>query len=211
MSWCISVSAVGSLREEIKPGDICIPDQFIDRTKNRKSTFFGNGIVAHVPFADPFCLVLSSNLKEVAENNINDNLSVHFGGTYLCMEGPAFSTRAESKIYRQFGADIIGMTNLPEAKLAREAEMSYATLAMVTDYDCWRSENSNVDIEEILKTLSKNTENAKKVVAGIALKAPSLIQPNSIKNVLATSIITPKEALAENTKTNLKAIIGKYL
>ncbi|MGH7895157.1 MAG: S-methyl-5'-thioadenosine phosphorylase, partial [Candidatus Binatia bacterium] len=159
--WVLAVSAVGSLREEIHPGHVVVPDQFIDRTRSRmaESTFFGRGIVAHVQFADPFCAPLSRALAAAARGQ---GATVHEGGVYVCIEGPHFSTRAESHLYRSWGAHVIGMTNLQEAKLAREAEMSYATLALVTDYDCWHVSHASVTVEQIIRNLQKNAEAAHK-------------------------------------------------
>jgi len=157
----LSISAVGSLREDIEPGHVVVPDQFIDRTKGRISTFFGDGIVAHVSFADPFCPILSERAASAAAQA---GATVHRGGTYVCMEGPQFSTRAESHMYRSWGGDVIGMTNLQEAKLAREAEICFATLALATDYDCWRSGEATVEIEEVLAILAANSELAKRTV-----------------------------------------------
>ncbi|MEC7983729.1 MAG: S-methyl-5'-thioadenosine phosphorylase, partial [Myxococcota bacterium] len=153
VEWIISISAVGSLQEEIVPGHVVVIDQFIDRTKNRASTFFGNGIVAHIAFGDPVCSSLRSYLLEAAKET---DATVHDGGTYVCMEGPAFSTRAESNLYRSWGAKVIGMTNIPEAKLAREAEISYATLAMSTDYDCWHEGHDDVTVEQVIAVVKAN-------------------------------------------------------
>src|SRR5262249_2189075 len=159
--WVVAVSAVGSLREEIEPGHVVVPDQFIDRTRSRteESTFFGHGVVAHVQFADPVCPNLSRALIAAARG---EGATVHAGGTYVCMEGPHFSTRAESHLYRSWGAQVIGMTNLQEAKLAREAELCFATLALATDYDCWNIAHADVQIEEILKQLDANVEMARR-------------------------------------------------
>src|SRR5262244_1802206 len=159
----ISASAVGSLKEELKPLDIVLPDQFFDRTRHRASTFFGNGIAAHAGFADPVCRDLCDVLEETARTAI-DGITVHRGGTYLCMEGPAFSTRAESQVYRSWGMDIIGKTNLQEAKLAREAEICYATLALVTDYDCWHPGHDAVSVETVIEYLNKNVRNAQTIM-----------------------------------------------
>jgi 5'-methylthioadenosine phosphorylase len=211
-TWCLSVSAVGSLKEEYQPGHVVVPDQFIDRTKHRPSTFFGDGVVAHVPFASPVCPVLSKLVLESAVNlaPLGDS-AAHSGGTYLAMEGPLFSTRAESRMYRAWGANIIGMTNLPEAKLAREAEISYATAAMVTDYDCWRSESDDVDVSEIMQTLQANTALAKRIIVNVAKRVATLKQPEFISNALATAILTPKENISEAVKGRLNPILKKYL
>src|SRR5204863_512333 len=166
----ISVSAVGSLREEIAPGHVVIPDQAIDRTTQRPSTFFGRGIVAHVSLADPFCKDISERLANAATE---EGATVHRGGTYLCMEGPQFSTRAESHLYRSWGAAIIGMTNLQEAKLAREAEMCFATLALATDYDCWNEAAGDVEIEDVLRVLAANVDLARRTVGRVAAALPA--------------------------------------
>jgi len=210
--WCLGVGAVGSLKEEIKPGDMVVPDQFIDRTRDRESTFFGKGIVAHVAFAKPFCPVLREKLLIASRIACKKaGVGCHDGGTYICMEGPAFSTRAESELYRSWGGSVIGMTNLTEAKLAREAEIAYATLAMATDYDCWRSEEEEVNVAEILRVLQANSELSKGIIAALA---PLLagIEPSAIaKNALATAIITDKTAISNDVKARLQPIIGKYL
>lgn len=207
VEWIIAVSAVGSMREEIKPGDIVIPHQFFDRTKGRISTFFGNGIVAHVEFADPICL----NLAEILYNSTKElGIPVHNGGTYICIEGPQFSTRAESMIYRRWGVDVIGMTNIPEAKLAREAEICYATLALATDYDCWHETEEDVTVEAILETLKKNVSNAKAIIK----KAVSKIPPErecKCAEALRYAIITDRNAIPERTKKDLEPLIGRYL
>lgn len=209
---CLSISAVGSLCEEYKPGDVVIPDQLIDRTQQRKNTFFGEGIVAHVSFADPYCPEFSSLLHQVSLSlSAKENKAVHWGGTYLCMEGPAFSTRAESELYRSWGAKLIGMTALPEAKLAREAEMSYATLALVTDYDCWRTSSSDVEIAEILKIMGSNVNFAKKIISGLAIKIKDIEQRKSISSALENAIVTPRELWPQEKVFQLKAILKKYL
>lgn len=203
----IAVSAVGSLREEIAPGHLVVPDQFIDRTRGRISTFFGNGIVAHVGFGDPVCPVLSAALVEGANRA---GAVVHPRGTYVCMEGPLFSTRAESELYRSWGAQIIGMTNLQEAKLAREAEICFATLALATDYDCWRVGTEEVAIEEVLAVLSANVAMAKKVVHDVA---PAL-RPNpgcGCGHALAHAIITDRARIPAKVKRDLAPIIGRYV
>jgi 5'-methylthioadenosine phosphorylase len=203
----VSVSAVGSLKEAIKPLDIVIPDQFVDRTNRaRKSTFFGNGISAHIAFAEPVCPILSKLLYEEA---MLLKLPVKMGGTYLNMEGPAFSTKAESNLYRSWGMDIIGMTNMPEAKCAREAEICYATLAIVTDYDCWH-ESEGVSIDMIIQNLLKNVENAKKILKGIIPKIPS-VRDCVCENALKDAIVTSPEAITEAVKKRLDIIIGRYI
>ncbi len=211
-SYCLSISAVGSLCEEYKPGDIVIPDQLIDRTQQRKNTFFGQGIVAHVAFADPFCPEFSKLLQQVSlQLSGKENKEVHFGGTYICMEGPAFSTRAESELYRSWGAKLIGMTALPEAKLAREAEISYAALALVTDYDCWRTSSSDVEISEIIKIMSSNVIFAKKIVSALAAKIKDIEQRKSISSALENAIVTPRELWPQEKVLQLKAILKKYI
>lgn len=203
----ISVSAVGSLKEDIKPLDFVVPDQFVDRTKSRTCTFFDGGIVAHVAFAEPISPELSQILIETCREL---KLTVHSGGTYLNMEGPQFSTKAESKLYRSWGMDIIGMTNLTEAKLAREAEISYATLAAVTDYDCWYESHESVTVDMIIQNLNKNVENAKKILKHAI---PKVAQLNSFSaaNALQYAIITPKELIPEGKKKELEILIGKYI
>ncbi len=207
--WCISVSAVGSLQEEAAPGEVVVPNQFIDRTKVRPSTFFGDGIVAHVAFATPFCPVLRKVLLEVARARATAHQTkAHDGGTYVCMEGPAFSTRAESRMYRELGGTIIGMTNLPEAKLAREAEIAYATLAMVTDYDCWRSDTDDVDVTKIIATLHKNSALAKEIIQATVPKLKQLEPSKLASEALKTAIITAPENISERVLEKLKPIIG---
>jgi 5'-methylthioadenosine phosphorylase len=203
----ISVSAVGSLQPEIAPGDLVVPDQFIDRTSKRPSTFFGNGIVAHVTFADPFCKDLSTKLVDAARD---EGARVHDGGTYLCMEGPQFSTRAESKLYRSWGAAVIGMTNLQEAKLAREAEICFGTLALATDYDCWNESADDVDIEHVLAVLKQNVDLAQRTIRRVAA---SLDRPRSCScaSALKDAIITERSQISKKIRADLKPIIGKYL
>ena len=203
----ISASAVGSLREELRPLDIVFPDQFIDRTFNRTATFFGNGIVAHVAFAHPICeplrLLTASSAEQVGA-------SVHRGGTYVCMEGPQFSTLAESNLYRSWGAHVIGMTNLQEAKLAREAEICYTTMALVTDYDCWHPAHDAVTVEMIIQNLVQNARTAQQVVAA-AVAAYSGVRNCQCGSALATAIITRPEAVPAKVKHDLAPIIGKYV
>lgn len=203
----ISVSAVGSLKEELKPLDIVIPDQLIDRTRQRSSTFFGDGIVAHVGFADPFCPVLSGVLHRSAQAV---GATVHRGGTCVVMEGPAFSTRAESFMYRSWGADIIGMTALPEAKLAREAEICYATLACITDYDCWHESEEDVTVEMVVANLSKNVATSKDILRSILSDIPSR-RDCLCSDALKDSIITSPDRAPSETKKRLQPIVGKYL
>jgi 5'-methylthioadenosine phosphorylase len=203
----ISASAVGSLKYEYKPLDIVVPDQFFDRTKGRISTFFGRGLVAHVAFAHPLCADLSTVAADSAESV---GAAVHRGGTYVNMEGPQFSTLAESKLYRGWGMDVIGMTNLQEAKLAREAEICYATLALVTDYDCWHPDHDSVTVELIVANLMQNAATAKKTIAEAVGRIDG---PRSCacKDALATAIITRPEHVPEQTKRDLAPIVGKYM
>lgn len=203
----ISASAVGSLREEMKPLDLVFPDQFIDRTFNRHATFFGSGIVAHVGFAHPVCDRLRKITATCAEQA---GATVHRDGTYVCMEGPQFSTLAESKLYRSWGADIIGMTNLQEAKLAREAEICYTTMALVTDYDCWHPDHDAVTVEMIIENLTQNAKMAQQVIAR-AVEAYRGPRDCGCGSALATAIITRPEAVPVDVKIDLAPIIGKYV
>ncbi len=203
----ISVSAVGSLQPQIAPGHLVVPDQFIDRTSKRPSTFFGNGIVAHVTFADPLCKDLSGQLVNAARA---EGAHVHAGGTYLCMEGPQFSTRAESNLYRQWGADVIGMTNLQEAKLAREAEICFGTLALATDYDCWNESAADVEIDHVLKILQQNVALAQKTIGRVIAALPET-RSCSCASALKNAIITERSQIPKKIRANLKPIIGKYL
>ena len=203
----ISASAVGSLREDLRPLDIVFPDQFIDRTFNRHATFFGNGIVAHVGFAHPFCEPLRLMAAGAAERV---GARAHRGGTYVCMEGPQFSTLAESNLYRSWGAHIIGMTNLQEAKLAREAEICYTTMALVTDYDCWHPDHDTVTVEMIIRNLTQNAKTAQQVIAE-AIGAYAGRQHCQCGKALATAIITRADAVPAATKRDLAPIIGKYV
>jgi 5'-methylthioadenosine phosphorylase len=203
----LSVSAVGSLKEEHKPLEFVIPDQFFDRTRGRISTFFGNGIVAHITFADPVCPQLSDLMESSCRVA---HVTGKKGGTYLCMEGPAFSTRAESNVYRQWGMDVIGMTNLQEAKLAREAEICYVTLAMVTDYDCWHEAHDAVTVETVLANLLRNAENAQTVVRE-AVKSMPETRSCSCGSALKHAILTSRDAITEPAKNKLGLLIDKYL
>lgn len=207
VEFVLAVGAVGSLQKEIRPGDVVVPNQFIDRTRGRKSTYFGEGIVAHVGFADPVCAALSGAIAEAAHE---DGAYVHKGGTYLCMEGPMFSSRAESNLYRQWGAQIIGMTNLTEAKLAREAELCFATLALSTDYDCWNTEHADVEIGEILRILKENTARAQRIVRGVAKRLPDE-RDCPCGSALAHAIITDPKVIPGRTRRALAPLIGKYL
>lgn len=212
VQWCIAVSAVGSLAEDVAPGDIFIADQLIDRTKGRESTFFGRGVVAHVPFADPYCPVLREVLYDAArEIGAHCSYTTHFGGSFVCMEGPAFSTRAESKLYRSFGARIIGMTALPEAKLAREAEISYATLALVTDYDCWKDDEAAVDAAKAMATMRRNSQNAKNILAHAVQALTSRSPSDLAAKALSHAILTDPGHINPETRQELEPIIGKYL
>ena len=204
----LSISAVGSLKEEHKPTDFVIPDQFIDRTFARNATFFGEGVVGHVAFADPVCsLVVDTFAKACAEVGVVGKR----GGTYVCIEGPQFSTRAESRLYRSWGADVIGMTNLQEAKLAREAELSYATLAMVTDYDCWYEGHDDVTVEQVIAVMHQNSDNAQKVVAAAVRLMPEDLSSSPAQSAAKFAIMTDRGSIPEVTKEKLKVLFGKYL
>ena len=206
--WVVAVSAVGSLREEIAPGHVVVPDQFIDRTRGRRSTFFGGGIVAHVQFADPVCPVLSGALATAARG---EGATVHAGGVYLCMEGPQFSTRAESHLYRSWGAHVIGMTNLQEAKLAREAEICYATMALVTDYDCWHETAESVSVEQIFGYLKANAEMAQRILRLAVPRAAARKRDCPCSNALQFAIVTDRAQIPAEIKRKLAPIIGKYI
>ena len=207
VEWIVSASAVGSLREDFKPLDLVVPSQFFDRTKGRVSTFVGNGIVAHVAFAHPFCPRLSDLTFTAATGA---GATVHRGGTYVCMEGPQFSTIAESQFYRSAGFDIIGMTNLQEAKLAREAEICYSTLALVTDYDCWHPDHDSVTVDMIVSNLMQNARTAQQVIASVVERLPIERTCDCVR-ALATAIITRPEAISSAAKARLRPLIGKYI
>jgi 5'-methylthioadenosine phosphorylase len=207
VEYILSASAVGSLKEEYKPLDIVVPDQFIDRTRGRISTFFGAGLVAHVGFAHPFCKILSGI---AAESGNGSGATVHSGGTYVCMEGPQFSTLAESKLYRSWGADIIGMTNLQEAKLAREAEICYSTIALVTDYDCWHPDHDNVTVDMIIANLTQNAKTAQFMIAAAVDPRP-YVRTSECASAVKLALITRPHAVPLETRTNLAPIVGKYL
>lgn len=207
VEWILSASAVGSLKEEYRPLDIVVPDQFLDRTRSRISTFFGRGLAAHVAFARPVCPVLTGLAYDAS---VAAGARVHRGGTYVCMEGPQFSTLAESRLYRSWGMDVIGMTNLQEAKLAREAEICYATLALVTDYDCWHEGHDEVTVDMVIANLMQNAVTAQRVVAGAVVGLP-VERRCECASALATAIITRPEAIPEETKRALEPIIGKYI
>ncbi|MGH9398671.1 MAG: S-methyl-5'-thioadenosine phosphorylase [Terriglobia bacterium] len=203
----VSLSAVGSLREDFKPMDMVIPDQFFDRTQGRISTFFGGGLAVHVSFANPFCPTVQETLEAAC---VGARVNCHRGGTYVCMEGPAFSTKAESNTYRAWGMDIIGMTNLQEAKLAREAEICYATLAMVTDYDCWHEAHDAVTVDQVYEYLQRNAQNAQEI---IRLSVRALPRDRTCKcgSALAHAFITDRKKVAPAIKKKLALLVGKYL
>jgi 5'-methylthioadenosine phosphorylase len=207
VSHVISITAVGSLREDIRPLDIVIPDQFYDRTKNRKSTFFGGGLVAHIAFADPVCPDLSSLLHEAAAEA---GLTTRNGGTLLCIEGPAFSTRSESALYRRWGMDIIGMTSFQEAKLSREAEICYAAVALVTDYDCWHEDEKDVTAAAVVENLRKNISNAKRVIQSVI---PNISETRTCicASALDRAIMSTPDTIPRETRTKLDLLVNKYL
>ena len=207
VEWVVSASAVGSLKHEYRPLDIVIPDQFLDRTRGRISTFFGDGLVAHIPFAHPICAALADMAADVCGAS---GARTHRGGTYVCMEGPQFSTLAESRLYQSWGMDIIGMTNLQEAKLSREAEMCYVTLALVTDYDCWHPDHDQVTVELIVQNLLHNAETAQRVVKALVERLPE-DRTCGCATALASAIITRPEAVPAATRQRLAPIVGKYL
>jgi 5'-methylthioadenosine phosphorylase len=208
--WILSVSAVGSLQPELRPLDMVVPDQFIDRTHQRPLTFFGEGAVAHVGVADPFCEALSSLMADVGEGLMPEGRRLHRGGTYLCMEGPAFSTRAESELYRQWGCHVIGMTNHSEARLAREAEMAYATLAMVTDYDCWHEEHDAVTVEMVIDNLQANANLAKQIVLEAARRLAELRPSSKAHQALRHALMTPKEQVPTATRRRVDLLTRPY-
>ncbi|NOT44282.1 MAG: S-methyl-5'-thioadenosine phosphorylase [Acidobacteria bacterium] len=207
VDFILSASAVGSLREDYRPLDIVVPDQFIDRTRGRVSTFFGRGLAAHVGFAHPFCRVLS---RIAIDSGRHVGATVHEGGTYLCMEGPQFSTLAESRLYRTWGADIIGMTNLQEAKLAREAEICYTTLALVTDYDCWHPDHDSVTVDLIIANLTQNARTAQAIMAA-AVESLPVARTCECASALKYALITRPEAVSAQARTELAPLVGKYL
>jgi 5'-methylthioadenosine phosphorylase len=211
VEYLISASAVGSLQAEVKPLDLVLPDQFIDRTKSRVSTFFGEGIVGHIAFGDPICHQLAAVLADSIESLNLPSISLHKSGTYICMEGPAFSTKAESNMYRQLGGTIIGMTNLPEAKLAREAEIAYATLALATDYDCWHPDHDSVSVEMIIANLHKNAENAQRVIQETVRRIGANLFVSEAHSALKYAIITPLDKVPDSTKQKLELLLKKYL
>src|SRR5437016_9657919 len=200
----VSVSAVGSMKESLQPGQVVIPHQFLDQTKRRASTFFENGVVAHVAMADPVCPDVAEKLAQAVRKSGG---TVHVGGSYLCIEGPQFSTRAESMVYRQWGVDVIGMTNLPEAKLAREAELCYATMALVTDYDCWHTEHETVTVQGVIATLHRNVALSRQVIRTVA---PTLTghRPCACARALETAVLTPRHQIPAATRKRLSLLLG---
>ncbi|GGA13178.1 S-methyl-5'-thioadenosine phosphorylase [Okeania sp. KiyG1] len=211
VEYLISASAVGSLKEEIKPLDLVVVDQFIDRTKGRISTFFGEGIAAHITFENPTCPQLAKMLADAAESLNLSDINVHRSGTYLCMEGPAFSTKAESNLYRSWGATVIGMTNLPEAKLAREAEIAYATLALSTDYDCWHEEHESVTVDMVINNLRKNAVNAQKVIQETVRRLSENQFVSDSHSALKNAILTSLDQAPAKTKEKLELLLQKYI
>jgi 5'-methylthioadenosine phosphorylase len=211
VEYLLSASAVGSLQAEAKPLDMVVPDQFIDRTKNRDATFFGGGIVAHIGFGDPICPALAGVLGDaIASLNLPD-VTLHRSGTYVCMEGPAFSTKAESNLYRSWGGTVIGMTNLTEAKLAREAEIAYATLALVTDYDCWHPEHDSVTVEMIIGNLQLNAKNAQHVIQATVERLSKNPPESKAHRALKSAIFTPMDQIPKATQQKLAALLQNYL
>jgi 5'-methylthioadenosine phosphorylase len=207
VEYILSASAVGSLKEELKPLDIVVPDQFVDRTRGRISTFFGNGLVAHVGFAHPFCKTLSGIAYD---SGLAAGATIHKGGTYVCMEGPQFSTLAESNLYRSWGASIIGMTNLQEAKLAREAEICYTTIALVTDYDCWHPDHDSVTVDLIIANLTQNAKTAQQIIANAVAQLP-YARTCECASALKFALITRPDVVPMNTRTALAPLVAKYL
>ncbi len=210
VEYIISASAVGSLKAEVKPLDLVIPDQFIDRTKERIATFFGEGIVAHVAFGDPICPQLAEILGDAVASLNLPEVTLHRGGTYICMEGPAFSTKAESNLYRSWGATVIGMTNLTEAKLAREAEIAYATLALVTDYDCWHPDHDHVTVEMVIENLHHNAINAQKVIQETVRRLAANPPVSAAHSALKYAILTRLDSVPVATKEKLALLLKKY-
>ncbi|MBW4605185.1 MAG: S-methyl-5'-thioadenosine phosphorylase [Calothrix sp. FI2-JRJ7] len=211
VDYIISASAVGSLKEEVKPLDMVVPDQFIDRTRNRVSTFFGEGIVAHITFGDPVCQHLAKIVSDsITALNLAD-VTLHSGGIYVCMEGPAFSTKAESNLYRSWGATVIGMTNLQEAKLAREAEIAYATMALVTDYDCWHPDHDSVTVEMVVANLQRNAVNAQKVITEAVRRLSKEAPVSEAHSALKYAILTRLDQVPDATKQKLEVILKKYM
>ncbi|PSO88962.1 MAG: S-methyl-5'-thioadenosine phosphorylase [Cyanobacteria bacterium SW_5_48_44] len=211
VEYIISASAVGSLQEEVNPLDMVVTDQFIDRTRNRISTFFGEGIVAHIGFADPVCPHLAGVLADAIASLDLSEVTLHRSGTYVCMEGPAFSTQAESHLYRSWDATVVGMTNLPEAKLAKEAEIAYTTLALVTDYDCWHPQHDNVSVEMVIGNLQRNATNAQKVIQAAVQRLSDNPPASEAHSVLKYAILTPLDKAPAQTKEKLELLLKKYL
>jgi len=207
VEWILSASAVGSLKEELRPLDIVLPDQFYDRTKTRMSTFFGDGIVVHVSFAHPVCAQLADVVQQAGQDA---DVRIKRGGTYVCMEGPQFSTLAESNIYRKHGADLIGMTNLQEAKLAREAEICFATIALVTDYDCWHPQHDAVTVTEVIENLKKNGDNAQKIIRAAVKRLP-VNRTCKCGNALRHAILTDMKNVPDKTRQKLALLLKKYV
>ena len=208
--WILSVSAVGSLQEQYRPLDMVVPNQFIDRTHQRPLTFFGEGVVAHVTVADPYCAALSRILEDVGDSLMPEGRHLHRGGTYLCMEGPAFSTRAESELYRSWGCSVIGMTNHTEARLAREAEIAYATLAMVTDYDCWHTEHASVTVEMVIDNLHANAALAEEIVRAAAQRAGVQRPVSKAHQALRHALMTPVESVPAETRRKVDLLTAPY-
>ncbi len=208
--WILSPSAVGSLKEQIRPLDMVVPDQFIDRTHQRPLSFFSKGVVAHITMADPFCPTLSRVLAEEGESLMPEGRRLHRGGTYLAMEGPAFSTRAESNLYREWGCSIIGMTNHTEARLAREAEIAYASLSMATDYDCWHQDHESVSVDLVLDNLRANAELAQKIIVSVAEKIAELRPPSKAHHALKNALMTNKEKVSNETRAKINLFTRNY-
>lgn len=208
--YLLSVSAVGSLQMAAKPLDIVLPDQFIDRTRNRVSTFFGDGLVAHIAFGDPICAALSGLVAEAIDSLALSEVTLHRGGTYLCMEGPAFSTRAESQLYQSWGATVIGMTNLPEAKLAREAEIAYCTIALVTDYDCWHPDHDSVTTEMVIGNLHRNADNARSIIRETVRRLGAQPPASIAHQALAGALLTPLDKVPTATLDRLAPLLAPY-
>jgi 5'-methylthioadenosine phosphorylase len=208
--WILSVSAVGSLQEQYRPLDMVVPDQFIDRTHQRPLSFFGEGVVAHVTVADPYCAALSRILEDVGDSLMPEGRRLHRGGTYLCMEGPAFSTRAESELYRSWGCSVIGMTNHTEARLAREAEIAYATLAMVTDYDCWHTEHASVTVEMVIENLRANAALAQEIVRAAAQRVGVQRPASKAHQALRHALMTPVDSVPAATRRKVDLLTTPY-
>ena len=202
--WLLSISAVGSMRKEIEPGHMVVVEQIIDRTRGRKSTFFGKGIVGHIQFADPMCADFSEVVHDAAKEV---GATVHKGGTYICMEGPAFSTRAESNLYRSWGVDVIGMTNVPECKLAREAGLCYATLALSTDYDCWHEGEEDVSVEAVVATIHKNVATARKVIKAVVVRIPAA-RKCGCEDAIRHAVLTAPDAIDPVARERMALILG---